>query len=187
MVTFLDIGLLRNFQIIFPFLFIFCIVYALLTYTKFLGENRALQAGIAVVLAFMSLFSDLVIETINTAAPWFVLLVVFIVFLLLGFMILGVREADVMGVLRNPEYHFISWWVIALVIIIVIGSLSQTMAARKGGYPPYGENVTISDGEEVPTQESDFWQTMFHPKVLGLLALMLIAFFAVSKLTSSKD
>jgi len=189
MVTPLDIGLLKSFQIIFPFLFVFCVVYALLTYSKFLGENRALQAMIAVVLAFMSLFSDIVVETINTSAPWFVLLIIFMVFLILGFMIIGAREADIMAVIKNPEYSFISWWIIALVIIIVIGSLSHTIAERKGGYPPYapGVNATLEEGEELAAQESAFWQTIFHPKILGLFVIMLIAFFTVSKLTSQKD
>ena len=183
MVTPLDIGLLKNFQIIFPFLFIFAIVYGILSYTKFLGENKSIHSVIAVVLAIMALFSDVVIQTINTAAPWFILLVVFIVYLLLGFMIIGVREADVMSVIRDPEYGWINWWIVALIIIIVLGSLSHTMSERKGGYPPYTTNVTLEDGEAAPTQESEFWDTIFHPKVLGLFIVFLIAFFTVSKLT----
>lgn len=185
MVTPFDISLLKQFQIIFPFIFIFCIVYALLTSIKFPGENRSLHAAIAVVLAIMSLFSDIVVETINTAAPWFVLLIIFIVFLLIGFMIMGVGQADIMAVLKDPEYSFINWWIVALVLIIVIGSLSQVISEKKGGYPPFAENATLN-GEEVPTQESAFWQTLFHPKVLGLVAILLIAFFTVSKLTSKE-
>ena len=105
MATPLDVGLLGNFQIIFPFLFIFSIVFGMLTYTKFLGDNKVVSALIAIVLSFMALFSDIVVETINTAAPWFVLLIVFIVFLMLAFMILGVKEGDFVGVLKNPEFH----------------------------------------------------------------------------------
>jgi hypothetical protein len=187
MATPLDIGLLKNFQIIFPFLFIFAIVYGILSYTKLFGENKNIYALIAAVLAIMSLFSDIVTQTINTAAPWFILLVVFIVFLLLGFMILGAREADFKAVLANPEYSFVNWWIVALVLIIVIGSLSHTIAERKGGYPPYGpganETAIEEAEEEVAGQESDFWKTVFHPKVLGMLVILLIAFFTVSKLT----
>jgi hypothetical protein len=185
MVTPLDVGLLKNFQVIFPFLLIFCITYGILTYTKIFGENRAIHAMIALVLAFMSLFSDIAVETINTAAPWFVLLVIFIVFLMLGFMIIGVREADILKLIKDPEYHFIGWWIVALVLIIVIGSLSHTISAKRGGYPPFtaGDNVTLED----KTQESAFWKTLFHPKVLGFAAIMLIAFITVNKLTSPKQ
>ncbi len=185
MATPLDIGLLKNFQIVFPFLFVFAVVYGLLSYTKFLGDNKAVHSMIAVVLAIMTLFSEVVVQTINTAAPWFVLLIVFMVFLMLGFMILGVREADFLGVLRDREYQFVIWWIIALIIVIVVGSMSHTISERKGGYPPYGpgENATLEEGEDALTQESDFWETLFHPKILGMFVLLLIAFFTVSKLT----
>lgn len=188
MATPLDIGLLANFKIIFPFLFVFCIVFAAFTYTKLLGDNKIIGATIAIVLAFMTLFSDMVVETINTAAPWFVLLIVFMVFLLLGLMILGVKEADVVSVMKMDEYSYIIWWVIALVVIIMLGSLSHVLAEKKGGYPPYGPgaNFTELEGEVVPGQESDFWQTLFHPKVLGMIIILLIGFFTISKLTSTK-
>ena len=187
MATPFDVGLLGNFKIIFPFLFIFCIVFGVLAYTKLLGENKILHAMIAIVLAFMSLFSDIVIETINTAAPWFVIMIIFTVFVLLGFMIIGIKEGDIVSLIKNPEYTFISWWIVALVAIIVIGSFSHVIAEKKGGYPPFGEsNITADDGTgEVSAQESDFWNTLFHPKVLGMLALLLIGFFPVSRLTSS--
>lgn len=187
MATFLDIELLRNFQVIFPFLLVFCITYGVLTYTKIFGENKGLEAMIAIIFAFMSLFSDIVTETINTAAPWFVLLLIFTVFLLMGFMVLGIKEADIMSLLKNPEYSFINWWIAILVIIIILGSLSYTLAQKKGGYPPFIEDSNITADDGIPKQESDFWATLFHPKVLGLLALLLIAFFTISRLTSGKE
>jgi hypothetical protein len=187
MATIMDVSLLKSFGAVFPFLFIFAVIYGFLSYKKVFGENRALHAIIAVIFALMSLLSTTVMETINRAAPWFVLLMIFIVFLLLGFMILGAGEADIFAVIKSSEYSFINWWVFFLVLAIVLGSLSQVIS-EKGGYPPYGdgENVTVSDAEDAPEQESAFWQTLFHPKVLGLLAIMLIAFFTISKLTSEK-
>lgn len=178
------------FDVVFPFIFIFAIVYGVLSYTKVFGEEKkGIYGAIAAVLAFMSLFSDVVIETINRSAPWFVLFIIFIVFVMIGFMVLGTKEADIMGVLKNPEYNFVNWWIVAIVLIIVVGSLSQVIAEKKGGYPPYGpgsnisEAADIADGE-LPQQESDFWKTLFHPKVLGFIAIMLIAYFTISKLTT---
>jgi hypothetical protein len=183
MATLFDIGLIGEFRIIFPFLLIFAIVYALLSYSKIFGEGRTgLNALIAIVLAFMSLFSEIAIETINTAAPWFVLLIIFGIFLLLGYMIIGIREADILAVVKNPENNFVLWWIFALVLIIMLGSLSQAISAKRGGYPPFTtENATLEEGEG--TQESAFWETMFHPKILGLVAIMLIAFITVNRLT----
>lgn len=184
MATPFDIGLLKDFQIIFPFIFVFTVVYAVLSYSKILGEGEGknwLYAMIAAALAFMSLISDTVTQTISVAAPWFVLLFVFILFVVMAFMILGVREANVLNLIKDPEYSFVGWWIAALMIIIIVGSLSHVIAG-KGGYPPYGENATVEGGE---TQESSFWATFFHPKILGMLAIFLIAFFTVSRLTTS--
>ena len=180
-----DTGL---FSAILPFMFIFALLYGLLSYVKPFGEGKgSVNVVLAAVFAFMSLFSGIVTDTINLAAPWFVLLVIFLFFIILGFMVLGAKEADVIGLLKNPEYSYLGWWIVALVLIIVVGSLSQVVAQRKGGYPPYGpgSNITAAeDGGELPTQESDFWKTIFHPKVLGFVALMIIAFFTISKLTT---
>ena len=187
MATIMDVSLLRSFGVVFPFLFIWAIVYGLLSYRKIFGDNKALHAFIAAIFALMALFSTTVIETINRAAPWFVLMIIFIVFLILGFMILGIGEADIASVVKSHEYSWINWWIIGLVLAIVLGSLSQVMS-EKGGYPPYGENDTLETATEgsveTPQQESAFWATLFHPKVLGLFAILLIAFFTVSKLTS---
>lgn len=190
MATIMDISLLKSFSGIFPFLFIFAIVYGLLSYKKIFGENKGLHAIIAVVLAFMTLLSSTVVETINRSAPWFVLLLIFIVFLLLGFMILGTGESDIAALVKTSEYGFINWWILFLVLAIVLGSLSQVMS-EKGGYPPYGEGgnetgTAITADGELPQQQSAFWETLFHPKVLGLIAIMLIAFFTVSKLTTNE-
>ena len=159
MATFLDIELLRNFQIVFPFLLIFCLTFGVLSYTKIFGDSKGLQSLIAIIFAFMSLFSDLVIQTINTAAPWFVLLLVFIVFLLVGFMVLGIKEADILEVLKSPSYSFINWWIAVFVIIIIAGSLSHTLSQKQGGFPPFAEggNMSADNGLGLVGQETDFW------------------------------
>jgi hypothetical protein len=71
----------------------------------------------------------------------------------------------------------------------MLGSLSHVMAEKKGGYPPYGPGANftaIEEGGVAPGQESDFWKTLFHPKVLGMVIILLIGFFTISKLTSTK-
>ena len=186
MATIFDIGLIGEFKIIFPLLLIFCLVYAMFSYTKILGQQReGLNAMVAIVLALMSLLSEVVIETINVAAPWFVLMLIFTLFLMMAFMIIGIREADILKLIKDPEYNFVSWWIVVMVIIIIGGSLSQVLSDKQGGYPPFTseDNATIEEGT---SQESAFWETIFHPKILGLVAIMLIAFVTITKLTSSK-
>ena len=56
MATFLDIGLAQHFSVIFPVLFVFVIVFALLEKSKILGDNKGLHSLIALCLAIMLLF-----------------------------------------------------------------------------------------------------------------------------------
>ena len=190
MATPLDVGLLGNFQIIFPLLLIFCITFGVLTYSKIFGENTTLHAMIAIVLSVMTLFSNIAVQTINTAAPWFVILIVFIVFLLLGFMTMGAKEGDILSIIRSPDYGFINWWLAALVLIILLGSLAHVIS-NEGGFGPSaqevddnGDPIINQDTGEPATQENDFWNALFHPKVLGMITLLMICFFAINRLTS---
>ena len=107
MATVLDLGLLQKFEIIFPFLLVFVIVYAILSSTKFLGENKGIHSLIALAMAIMILFSATTREIINVMSPWFVVLFIFILFVLLAFKLFGTTDEDIMGVLKNPKYSFI--------------------------------------------------------------------------------
>ena len=75
----LDLGVLNYFSVIFPALLIFVIVYALLEKTKMLGENRSLHAIAAISAAFLVMLSKDILEIINFGAPWFILVIVFLV------------------------------------------------------------------------------------------------------------
>ena len=41
----------------------------------------------------------------------------------------------------------------------------------------------LKSGNVSGTGPAEFWQTIFHPKVLGLMLVMLIAFFTVRYMT----
>ena len=55
MATFLDLGLLNYFAVIFPALIVFVIVYAVFEKFKLLGENKTLHAIIAISMSFLVL------------------------------------------------------------------------------------------------------------------------------------
>lgn len=185
----IDISALKGFDVIFVFLFVVVIIYAALQKIKLFGDNKGAHALIAFVFGILSLFSTVAVKTIITAAPWFVLLMVFLVFILIAFMSLGVKEEGILWVLKSEEYGYVRYWIFALLIIIVLGSLSQVITEEKGGFPGYGnasiENATtaLAGGADATAQQSDFWKTIFHPKILGMGAIMLIALFTISRLT----
>ncbi len=175
MATPMDIGLLKEFGAIFPFLLVFIVVYAILIKTEFFKDNKGLASLLAAVCGIMTLFSPIVRDTVTLMAPWMVLLFIFIVFLLVAFMIFGTTEKDIMSLIKSEKFG-IGMWVVALALIITIGSLVSVISERGG--------IGGDDGTEVPEdQEEDFWKTLANTKVLGLTLIFFIASFTIRSLT----
>lgn len=184
MATPLDLGLIDKFSIIFPFLLSVTVVYGLLTYTKMFGENKSIHVLIAGVVGLMLLISPTVREVINTMAPWFVLLFLFFFFLILAFKIFGTTDSEIMDVLKSPKYSYTVIWIIALVLIIAVGSLSS-VTFKEGAPKGVNETESARDTEASGAGTNAFWNTLFHPKVLGLALIFLIASFTVSRLMAT--
>lgn len=183
MVTPLDITALGKFQGIFPFLLVLILSYAFLSRSDWFKEKTGLAALIAVVLAFMTLLSRVAIKTINMMTPWFVLFIIFGVLMILAYMAFGIKEDTILEVLKGEEYRgAFAFWVLAIILIIGLGSLFQVMEEEA---PLAG--LQDKDGRVVETEDSDvgFWNTIVHPKILGMALLLLTAFFTISKMTQS--
>jgi uncharacterized membrane protein len=179
MATFLDIGLIEKMNYLFPFLLVFILVYVVLTRLEMFKEKQGLAAIIALVLALLTLTSSLIIKTINRMAPWFILLIVFGILVLIVYQAMGIKEDKITSVLTSEEHGpaFI-WWIIALVVLIGLGSFITVFSEEKGF-----QKLTE---EEVEDEEKSVWTTLFHPKILGLVLIFLISYFAIQKLTSTK-
>lgn len=188
MATFLDITLLEKFSIIFPFLLAFVVLYGVLSTTKILGENKAVQSFLAIIVAFFTFLSPTIRAIINRMAPWFILLFIFTIFVIMVFKTYGASDQDVVGFLKHPIYGSqVIWWMLILIIIITIGSItSVTMRGGEKGIRPIGTNITTAEGVTITTdvtkEKSVFWDTLLHPKVLGLIVILLIANLTISKL-----
>jgi hypothetical protein len=188
MATPLDIGLLQKFDVIFPFIFVLVIVYAVLTRTEWMKDKQAIAFLLAFVLAVMTLFSNIAVKTINRMAPWVVLLIVFGILVIVAYQAMGIKEGTVLDVLTKSEYrHTFAWWMLSLMLIIGFGSLSSVVSEEKGFTElAAGENATAAEARGA-AEEVGFWATIFHPKVLGLALILLIAMFTISKLAGKAD
>ena len=191
MATPLDIGLIKQFSIIFPFLLTFVVVYGILLYTKSLGENKSLIALLAMVTSFIVILSPTVREVIDTMVPWFLLFFIFAFFGLIAIKSLGATDADIMGTIGSPEGKSVITWFVVISVIIGLGSLSYVLS-QKGASITGGGATTDEDtaeagerGDVGTTGKSAFWGILFHPKVLGLVLLFLIGTFTVFRLTYS--
>src|SRR5574342_1248800 len=174
MATPLDITALKQFSGVFPFLLTVVLVYAILSMTAWFKEKKTWAAMIAIILGFMTLLSPIAIKSINLMAPWFVLFVIFLILFVLAFMLFGFEQKAITEFIVGGEYG-VGTWVMAIMLIIGIGSVVFVVNEEKG----FGE---LTAGNETAAKHSDefgFWQTLFHPKVLGMALILLVSFFTI--------
>ena len=184
MATFLEFGLLEYFSIIFPAILIFVIVFALLQKIKILGDNKTINALVAIALAFIVLLSQNILNIINFAAPWFVIFFIFMVLLLTVFKLMGASDENIAGVIRGDKV--VQWTIIALSLIIIISAFSNVYGQKLLPYTLEEGNVTVEEGEASTATESfqqNVMAVFFHPKVLGLIFLLLVAVFTIALVT----
>ena len=180
MATFLDIGLLQYFSVIFPVLLVFAVVFSILTTTKVLGENKAINALVAVVLALMVLLVPEIVDVINFMAPWFVILFIFLILLLLIYRMLGATDRDIAEFIKADRP--IKWAIFSVGLIIFLAALGTVFGQQIGPYLGSEEtaNVTtedIQEGVATGNWEQNLFATLFHPKILGVILIFAIAVF----------
>ncbi|MFQ5620817.1 MAG: hypothetical protein ACE5FT_03165 [Candidatus Nanoarchaeia archaeon] len=178
MATLLDMGLLEQFGGIFPFLLVLVLAYALFLRIKWF-ENKALAATVAFVLALMATLSPVASTAIRLMAPYYVLLLLMLFFIMLIMMTLGATSENITDYIFKPDSvgGWVGWAAGALAVIIGVWGFGKTLA-MEGLWPTFA-------GEAAGTaQEQLFWGIIFHPKMLGLIFVMLVGLFAVNRLAS---
>ena len=183
MVTFLDTGLFEFFSVIFPALLVFAVVYGFFTKFKIFGESKSLHAIIAISVAFLVMLSEDIVALISFIAPWFVLFFVFLMLLLMVYMIMGASADDFARVINNDPT--ISWTIFVIGIVIIAAGVAHVYGQRLG---PLTQDGEVSDTDATISGEtSDFSQNvgkiLFHPKLIGMIFILLVAVFAIALLT----
>jgi len=184
MATLLDLGLLSHFSIIFPVLLVYALVVGILSYTKLLGENKALNNIIAIALALSISMSTMVVQIINTMSPWIILIFLFLMFLLMAYKFLGATDTDIHNVLMKDKTIVV--WILIIFFIIFLGSMSKLYFSSGQTATTTTGNVSVTEGQAAGTGVGAFWATLFNAKVLGVIMVMMIAVFAIILLSSEK-
>jgi hypothetical protein len=188
MVTVLDVGLIKAFDIIFPVLLVWAVIFALLQKTKILTQSTGINGLIAAVFGLMVVLSQEVVDIINFMIPWFGVAIIFFVIILLIFMVFGAKESDIFDYMKGNMV--VGWVLLGLIVAILIAaigsSVGQTVGPFLGGEG--NSDSTATGGSSVASANFDqnFWATVFHPKVLGLLVLFGISVFAVLLLSNNQ-
>ncbi|MBI5398496.1 hypothetical protein HZB03_03455 [Candidatus Woesearchaeota archaeon] len=187
MATFLEVGLLQHFSVIFPVLLVFVTVFALLQQSKMFGENKGIHSLIAISIALLMLFSPGVVQVIGIMAPWFVLIFIFILLILLGFKFLGVSDKSIAETMSS--WGTIHWFLLVIGIIIFIGAISSVYGASLLPFSGAATTTIATAGGNTTTSTGDFnanvGRTIFHPKVIGTVFILVVGSFTIKLLCGS--
>jgi len=196
MATFLDLGFLDYFSILFVFLFVLFTVYGLLKYTNLFKDNEGIYAIIALAVAALFVLFKPAREIFIIASPWFVIMFIFIFFIMIALSFIGVGGGNIGKELGKSRYYrTVVYWVIAIGIIIMMYSFSQVIGQDVGPYlgnesddtntvSRTGDNIRGESGVGTDDFNTNLGATIFHPKVLGLLVILLIASFSIRLLST---
>ncbi|MBI1969997.1 hypothetical protein HYS48_04855 [Candidatus Woesearchaeota archaeon] len=186
MATILDasFGLLGKFTLIFSFVLVVVVIYGILSFTKAFGDNKMVQGLLALLFGLFVLIMPGMSEVISLFIPWITLLLIILIFLLLFFKLFGATDKDFMAVLG--EYKGIVWTIISFVLLIGLWAVTQVYYGYYQETPP-GEAGAVE--QAVSAQEEGnitktFGAVFFHPKVLGVVFILLFSVFMISILTA---
>lgn len=187
MATVLDgaIGLLKQFDAAFAFLLIFVLIFAVLNFTDVLKAGPGINAIAALSIAVLALFIPTVTKVISSMTPWFVVFFILIIFVLVGFKLFGVSDSDITDTLKAQGG--IKWVIIIVMLVIFVGAISS---AYGPGLLPATANASTaaaaSDGSTASVASGDFSAnakaTIFHPKVVGVMFILLLGTAAIGML-----
>lgn len=127
-----DISFYTWFMPIFGFLFVFIIIYALLDRIKILGESKAINLFISLVIAIIFATVSSVRQYVQTVTPWFAVLIIALFFI---FMIIGFTQKDWEKWMKPWTWIF----TILLVIVFLIAAIKvfgSAVTQYLPGYPP---------------------------------------------------
>jgi hypothetical protein len=163
---------------------------------KMFGDgHRGLNAIIALCIGFIVIFSSGVVKVIQTFFPWFTMIILVVFLLIFAARMFGLSEGDVKaGFYNNP---FMTWILIfsAVVLLFSLGAGFGQKTLEEG----QGVNLTEAQGT-VTTQgtnatpgatntlsfSQNLYNALYHPKVLGMILIMLVVILAMLFLTTKE-
>ncbi len=193
MVTLLDATLLKQFSVIFSIIFVIVVVFGVLQFTKFMGKSPGMQFLLALIVGLFVIFVPALTDLISFIIPWMTFFFIFVVFLLIAYKLFGASDADILGVLKADST--IAWVIFIIFALIIVVGFSQVYGQRllTGSSQSPTENevypydVNGQPVEDFSSTSSDFQKnfraTMFHPRVLGTIFILVVAVLTVAILS----
>lgn len=183
MATVFDASILSHFTLIFSMILVMAIMYGILQFSNAFHGSKGLHVLIAALMGLLMILVPDVVAVLGIMIPWFTLLFIFLIMLLLVYQIFGASEAMIAEALSDRA---LIWVFIIIAVIIALVSFSSVYGQRlletgtpgaEGGVMaemPAPASGTIG-GTGTPNFANNLSATFFHPKVLGAFFMLLIA------------
>ena len=162
MATFLDVSGLQHFSSIFVFLFVWIVVYAVLSWTHVLGQNNFVNVMVGLLLGIFVLISPLATSVISGIAPFLAVVFVFIILISMASKMLGANAESF------PALKGISVVFLVVIVIIGVGIKIKSQATGSSDTTDLSKPVNL----------------LFNSKFLGTVLIFSIAIFTVALLAS---
>jgi len=175
MASVLDVGILQYFAPIFVFALVWVVTWAILEKTQLFGKNSAIHWVISFCMGIMVMIVPGLTDIIQIITPWFIVLFIFITLLVLIFLFMGVKGDTIAGVFGKNT--FVIWVVIGVSLAIFGYAMMQV----------YGDAVQdITNPEDSNDLNAQVGQILFHPKVMGMVLILIIAGLIVRFVSASR-
>ena len=155
------------------FLFVFIILYALLSKTKVLGDNSFINSFLALIASVLFVLVPNMRKYTISVTPWVVVLAVVLFFILL---ILSFVKGDLGEIMKSPALATAT--IIILIAIFVISGIYV--------FGPYLSLLTPMNNTGLSQTSVQVKSVIFHPAVLGAIILFIIAAIVAYVLNKTK-
>lgn len=161
MATFLDVTGLQHFSSIFVFLFVWIVVYAILAWTKVLGQNNLVTVLVGLLMGIFVLISPLATTVVANTAPFLAVIFVLIMLMSIASKMLG-GHGDAVPGLKGVMMVFIVFVIIIGVGVQIRSQIDSSTADTKD----LSKTVNI----------------LFNPTFMGVVLIFAIAIFTIALL-----
>ncbi|MBT3408963.1 hypothetical protein HOK68_01775 [Candidatus Woesearchaeota archaeon] len=201
----LDLSLIQYFLPILLFLIIWAVLYSLLKNKQYISDKDSINSLIAFIASLLIVIESNSVLFLGTLLPIFLFIAVATIFFLLIFSFIGWESKSLNEEVESNS--IITWVVVVIGFLIVAYSAGQIFGQQllesrnPDGVPSdikneYGlnekNNIINSNNNEIKsTGTGDFFSnltnTLFNPKVLGMLLILIVGALVIIMLSIPED
>ena len=163
------------YKVLFPLLLITAVTYGILNKIKVFGDSAGINMTISVVTAFILVSATIAIDFLITLIQYMAVGATIILLVLMVFLFAGVEQKTIGEAMTQPIVY---GTIITMVVVMLFIVASQTI-------PQIG--AATEDDLVGTTVVDKALNTLFHPTLLGIIALFAVFVVAAYMITREPE